>query len=156
MPRRVRIDVKQVCLATMLAAVIMPHMAAAALGQPETSAAADAQVLKGSIKSIDQVNYRVHTIELPSGTVLREFATVGGSVFAIAWSGPSMPNLRQSLGQYFDGYVAAAKARPGSHHQLVIQQDDWVVQSSGHMRAFTGRVYLPHEIPASVSLDELH
>jgi hypothetical protein len=156
MSRQARIDLKHVSLTAVLVAILLPRVAGAALGQPEASAAADAQALKGSIKSTDQASYRVHTIELPSGTVLREFATAGGSVFAVAWSGPSLPNLRQSLGQYFDEYVTAAKAKRGSHHQLVIRQDDLVVQSSGHMRAFTGRAYLPQGLPAGVSVDELH
>ena len=156
MPSPARIDFKHVCLATLVAAALLPRMAGAALGQPEASAAADALALKGSIKSTEQASYRIHTIELPSGAVLREFATPGGNVFAVAWSGPSLPNLRQSLGQYFDEYVTAAQAKRGSHHQLVIQQDDLVVQSSGHMRDFSGRAYVPRALPAGVTTDELH
>lgn len=155
MLRRPRIDFKYISLAAALTAALLPHVASAALGGPETAVAADAQILKASVKSTDRTNYRVHSIELPSGTVLREYAVVGGNVFAVAWSGPSLPNLRQALGQYFDGFVSGAKAQPGSHHHLEIRQSDLVVQSSGHMRAFTGRAYLPQEIPSGVSLAEL-
>jgi hypothetical protein len=30
------------------------------------------------------------------------------------------------------------------------------MQSSGHMRAFTGRAYLPRAVPPGVTEDELH
>ena len=66
-----------------------------------------------------------------------------------------MPNLRQTLGQYFDTYVAAAKAKHAGHHHLQIQQDDLVVQAGGHMRAFSGRAYLPQAVPAGVSIGDL-
>jgi Protein of unknown function (DUF2844) len=142
--------------AALLVATLAPHSARATLGEPETTIAADAAELKGSVKSTEQTNYRVHEIQLPSGTVLREFVTPGGSVFAVAWSGPSMPNLQQTLGSYFNTFVAAAKAPHGGHHMLQVQQDRFVMQSSGHMRAFSGRAYLPQALPAGVSLDELH
>jgi uncharacterized protein DUF2844 len=156
MLRPPQIHLRHISLGAILMAALLPHVAGAALGGPETTVAADAQVLKASVQSTDRTNYRVHTIALPSGTVLREYAVVGGNVFAVAWSGPSLPNLRQVLGQYFDGFVSGAKAQSGSHHHLEIRQSDLVVQSSGHMRAFTGRAYLPQGIPSGVSLDELH
>jgi Protein of unknown function (DUF2844) len=156
MLRRPRIDLRYISLAAILTAAVLPQVASAALGGPETAVAADAQVLKATLQSTDRTNYRVHTIELPSGTVLREYAVVGGSVFAVAWKGPSLPNLRQALGQYFDDFVTGAKAQTGAHHHLEIRQSDLVVQSSGHMRAFSGRAYLPQGLPSGVSLDELH
>jgi hypothetical protein len=143
-------------LTATLLVMLAPHAARATLGEPETTVASDVAELKGSVKSTQLTNYRVHEIQLPSGTVLREFATPGGSVFAVAWSGPSMPNLQQTLGSYFNTFVAAAKSPHGGHHVLQVQQDNFVMQSSGHMRAFSGRAYLPHAIPAGVSLDELH
>src|ERR1700738_4737929 len=53
---------------TMLAAALLPHLACAALGEPESTAKDDAQRLEASIKSTDHANYRVHEIQLPSGT----------------------------------------------------------------------------------------
>jgi len=155
MRRRLRNDLEHISLAVLLAAALLPPVANAALGGPETGVAADAQVLKASVASTARMAYTVHAIQLPSGTVLREYAVAGGNVFAVAWSGPSLPNLRQALGQYFDDYVSGARAQPGSHRHLEIRQSDLVVQSGGHMRAFTGRAYLPQGIPSGVSLDEL-
>jgi hypothetical protein len=140
----------------LLVTTLVPHLARATLGEPETTVASDAAEFKASVKSTEQTNYRVHEIQLPSGTVLREFATLGGSVFAVAWRGPALPNLQQTLGSFFAAYAAAAKAPHAGHHHLAVQQDNFVMQSSGHMRAFSGRAYLPQAIPAGVSLDELH
>jgi hypothetical protein len=142
-------------LTGLLLLCALAHPASAALGEAETTAAADADRLQGSLKAIERANYRVHEIQLPSGTLLREFATVGGTVFAVAWRGPSIPNLQQVLGGYFEAFTAAARAPHGGHHQLEVRQEDFVMQSGGHMRAFSGRAYLPKAVPAGVSLDEL-
>ncbi|HEY3657724.1 MAG TPA: DUF2844 domain-containing protein [Steroidobacteraceae bacterium] len=139
----------------MLAAVLLPHVASAALGEPEATVTDDVQQLKGSVKSMQRSNYRVHEIQLPSGTILREFAALDGNIFAVAWSGPAIPNLRQALGRYFDVYAAAAKVKHAGHRHLEIQQNDLVVQSSGHMRAFSGRAYLPQSLPAGITVAEL-
>src|ERR1700730_16225384 len=142
------------CVGALLVA-LMPRPACAAVGEPESSVTGDVQHLKGSIKSTLRSNYRVHEIQLPSGTVLREFAGVGGKVFAVAWSGPAIPDLRQALGRYFDVYVTAAQAKQGTRRHLLIEQNEFVMQSSGHMRAFSGRAYLPQALPPGTSADEI-
>jgi hypothetical protein len=63
--------------------------------------------------------------------------------------------LRQTLGQYFDNFVTAAQAKHADHHHLQIQRSDLVVQAGGHMRAFSGRAYLPQAVPAGVSIGDL-
>src|SRR5258708_36464889 len=85
------------CCMGALVVALVPRLASAALGEPESSITGEVQHLKGSIKSVLRSNYRVHEIQLPSGTVLREFAAIGGNVFAVAWSGPAIPDLRQAL-----------------------------------------------------------
>jgi hypothetical protein len=141
----------------MLFVALLPQRVYAALGGPESGVIDDASVLKGSIKSTERANYRVHEIQLSSGTVLREFAGTGGTVFAVAWRGPTIPNLRQALGHYFDAFVTVAQSKhAGGRTHLEIRQNEWVMQSSGHMRAFQGRAYLPQSLPAGVTLDEIH
>jgi hypothetical protein len=146
---------KCVLTSAVLAAALSPCIAEAGLGQPESTVQADAVQLKGSIKATEHAGYRVQEIQLPSGTLVREFVGSGGNVFAVAWSGPTVPNLRQTLGQYFDNFVAAAQAKHADHHHLQIQQSDLVVQAGGHMRAFSGRAYLPQAVPAGVSIGDL-
>jgi hypothetical protein len=139
----------------LLIAALSPCVAAAALGGLETSIQADAAQLRGSMKVAQHASYRSHEIQLPSGTMLREFAAMDGKVFAVAWSGPSIPNLRQTLGVYFDNYVTAAKARHAGRHHLEIHQSDLVVLAAGHMRAFAGLAYLPPAVPDGVTVGDL-
>jgi FAD/FMN-containing dehydrogenase len=138
-------------------ALLCPCIAAAALGEPESSVQADGALLRGSIKVSDHTNYRLHEIKLPSGTLVREFAGPDGKIFAVAWRGPAAPNLRQTFGRYFDTFAAAAgKTRHRSHSRLELRQKDLVVQSSGHMRAFSGLAYLPQALPTGVDAGDLH
>jgi hypothetical protein len=139
----------------VLAAALSPGIADAGLGQTASSVQTDAAQLKGSIKATEQAGYRVQEIQLPSGTLVREFVAPNGTVFAVAWNGPTVPNLRQTLGQYFDNFVAAAQAKHADHHHLQIQQSDLVVQAGGRMRAFTGRAYLPQAVPGGVNIGDL-
>jgi hypothetical protein len=138
-----------------LSAALIPCIAAAALGEPEASVQTDGAMFHGSIKTTEHAGYRVHEIQLPSGTTLREFAGSDGKVFAVAWNGPNVPNLRQTFGRYYDTFVTAARPKPSGHTHLQIQQNDLVVQSIGHMRAFVGRAYLPQAVPSGVDLGEL-
>jgi len=141
----------------MLGSLLRPGIALATLGEPEASVQSDIEHFQGSIKaSTEHTSFRVHEIQMPSGTLLREFVSLDGNVFGVAWNGPYMPNLRQLLGRYFDSYVSGAKLNHLDHSHLQIQQPDLVVQARGHMRAFSGRAYLPTGLPAGFNLGDLH
>jgi Protein of unknown function (DUF2844) len=142
-------------LAALLTSALGPNIAAAALGEPESSIQADAAKFQGAVNSSEHLTYRVDEITLASGTLVREYVSQSGAIFAIVWHGPTIPNLRQALGKYFDNYVAAAKNAPVNHRRLDISQTDLVVHASGHMRAFSGIAYLPQAIPSGVSVGEL-
>jgi hypothetical protein len=143
-------------LSLALIAGLSPRMASATLGEPEASVQTDAVQLQGSIKTMTNgAAYRVHEMQLPSGTALREYVAPDGNVFAVAWKGPMPPNLRQAFGQYFDSFVAAAKQRTGDRTHLQIQTADLVVQARGHARTFAGRAYLPASLPSGFDLGDL-
>ncbi len=133
----------------------LPLTASAALGEPEAALATEAQTLKSTVKVTERTAYRVHTLALPSGTVLREYATAGGNVFAVAWSGPTIPNLRQALGAHFAAFADAAQTNRLGRRHFQLEQTDLVMQSGGRMRAFAGRAYLPQELPAGINVDDL-
>jgi hypothetical protein len=139
----------------LLAGALSPCIATAALGEPQSSVDGDAVQLHGTRKVSEGPLYRQHEILLPSGTRLREYSGAGGRVFAIAWDGPAVPNLRQALGAYFDSYVTAAKDNRMGRHHLQFHQDDLVVKAGGHARAFTGLAYLQSALPSGVSAGEL-
>jgi hypothetical protein len=139
------------------AALLRVTPADAALGAPHASIAGDQATLAASIKATAHGAYTVHELTLPSGTLVREYDTAAGTVFAVAWNGPAKPNLSQLLGNYFADFVAAAKSSPGpgGRNHLNLSRSDLVIQAGGHMRAYFGRAYLVGAIPAGVSRDEL-
>jgi hypothetical protein len=138
-----------------LCAALGTAPALAALGEAEATASNDAQRAGGSIHSIQRATYRVHEIQLPSGTVLREFVGADGTVFGVAWQGPAQPNLRQALGRYFDTYISAQAGKHARGH-VEVRQDGFVAQSHGHMRSFSGRAFLSDAVPSTMALQELH
>jgi len=140
-----------------LVAALFPHVASATLGQPEITVQTDVELAHATIKSSeDRTAYRVHEIQMPSGTVLREFVAPNGNVFAVAWQGPTRPDLRQVLGRYFDAFGSTPRSKFSDRRHVQIQQGDLVLQSGGHMRALSGRAYLQSAIPSGVNLGDLH
>jgi hypothetical protein len=145
------------CVITTAAAVAAAWsgVACATLGQAEASIQSESQVSKATIKEQMVGSYRVHEIQQASGTVIREYAGLDGKVFAVTWHGPFLPNLRETLGQYFDEYSAAAPSARMDRNHLAIKQDDLVVLAGGHMRAYHGIAYLPQAVPSGVSTGDL-
>ena len=124
-----------------------------ALGQPESSVAADQQILRGELRQEARASYNVHQIRAANGVVWKEFASPAGMVFAISWQAPHMPNLEQMLGSSLvDLQVAMQSSAPRrTRGPLVIRTGKLVFVSGGHMRAFHGFAYIPGLVPANVS-----
>ena len=139
-----------------LGAVSVTLPAFAALGGDATSVDADVARMKGQAHATPVVGYTVSAITLPTGTVVNEYISAAGKVFAVTWKGPSVPNLQQTLGSYFAAFRAAGAApHGGNHHQLRVQQSDFVMQTAGHMRAWRGMAYVPSLLPPNFSLDDI-
>jgi hypothetical protein len=129
----------------------------AALGGDTASVASDADALQGVIHSTPLQQYDIRDIASGNGMRLREFQNRSGVVFAVVWSGPAMPDLQKLLGASYQTYTTALAAanHPGLKRPLRIATSDLVVESEGHMRAYTGRAYLPALIPAGTSPADL-
>jgi hypothetical protein len=136
-------------------AALWSCVASATLGEEESSIGAEPQLANASIKETPLGSYRVHEIVQPFGTVIREYAGLDGKVFAVTWHGPFSPNLRQTLGSYFDQYVAAAPAGRQDRNHVQVLTSKLVVQVGGHMRAYSGRAYLPQALPNGVTAGDL-
>jgi hypothetical protein len=155
-PKRTQSSASIVLLASIaLAMLALPFCASATLGGNSTSTEVDRASMKATLRMLPNVKYTVHEIRTPSGTTLREYVSSTGTVFAVAWQGPVMPDLRQALGSYFDRYTEAAGRKHAGHRHLAIREPDFVVQSNGHMRSFSGRAYLPHLLPQGVTVEEI-
>jgi len=128
----------------------------AALGDNSASPQSDAVRMNGTLRSISSAQYTIQEIRTPGGQTIREFVSAGGSVFGVAWEGPTTPDLQQLLGSYFEQFRQISgqlQGQPGG--PLVIETPNLVVQQSGHLRAFRGRAYLPAALPNGVQASEI-
>jgi hypothetical protein len=146
---RVNVELAGLCLALLLAS----SPAAAALGEAVSSVSADQAQMEATLQVTGADKYSVHELQLPSGTTVKEYVSTAGSVFAVSWQGPSLPDLRQVLGKYFDVYTAALKVQGARSRQL--ESSGLVIQSGGRMRAFFGRVYVPQMLPRGVLAEDI-
>lgn len=131
--------------------------ALASLGGDVTSVEADGTQMKATAKIAPNSGYQVHEMKAPTGTVVKEYVSPAGRVFAVSWHGPFLPDMQQVLGAYFQQFSAALQAQQHQygHHPLNIQGPGLVVQTGGHMRAYSGRAYIPSMLPQGVQADEI-
>jgi hypothetical protein len=140
--------------------IALTSPAFAALGGNASSVQTDQAHMKATaqIRMAPNGAYSVHELQSPYKTVVREFISSDGRVFGVAWQGPFIPNMQQILGTYFQQYSAAAKeakSKYAGRRPMNIQQPGLVVQTSGHMRAYWGRAYVPDMVPQGVSAEEI-
>ena len=142
----------------LLLMLAVPFTLSASLGGDTTSVQADVAKMQGSLRSSSESSYTVHEIQMPTGVTVKEFVGQNGRVFAVSWTGPVHPDLRQLLGAYFDPYIQAVQelnAQRHGHGPVIIDKPGLMARVSGHMRAFQGRVYVPQLVPAGVHAEEL-
>jgi hypothetical protein len=142
-----------------LCTLAFPIPATASLGDDVGSVQADKAHMRGVQRSTRTELYTIHEIKAPDGTVVREYVSSGGKIFAVAWHGPFLPDLRQLLGLYSERFSQASQSRnnnrPRVRGPLVIQEPGLVVHSGGHMRAYSGRAYIPDQVPQGVNIEEI-
>ncbi len=131
--------------------------ALASLGGDLNSVAADRAHMNASVNVTPSGEYDIHEMQSPGGTVVAEYVSSAGKVFAVAWHGQFPPQMQQILGAYFPQYTAAlqAQAKHYGHRPLNIQTPGFVLQTGGHMRAYFGRAYIPDMLPQSIKADEI-
>jgi len=141
--------------ATGLFALMVASQTHASLGGPASTVEADRAHIGATHRLLADPRFTLHELQVPSGATVREYVSpTTGTVFGIAWQGPTMPDLRQLLGSHFDQYASAVAARR-SRGPVVIQLPGLVVQSSGRMRAFSGRAYVPEALPPGVRAEDI-
>lgn len=138
-------------------AAVIP--ARAALGKRATSVAADQLRMKGQMRRSVRAGYQVDKITTPAGTLVKEFISPSGIVFAVSWRGPVMPNLAQTLGHTYFGMLKTAEKRERTalgHNHVQLRTPQLIVHAGGHMRLFYGVAYVPSLLPPNVSISDLH
>jgi len=146
---------KSILTIATCALVAVPAVSRAGLGADLNSIEADRAQLRATVQMLAAPRYTVHELQVPGGTMVREFVGASGIVFAVTWRGPFMPDLRQMLGAHFDAYQSAVRVNRTGRARVSVLQPDLVVHSGGHQRAFFGQAYLPQALPAGVTTEEL-
>ena len=140
----------------LTAALVTAPAAPAGLGEGTASIARDHAALHGHALQITPMqSYDRHELTTASGTKVREYASRDGTVFAVAFAGPSVPDLKVLLGARYDEYARAVAARAGNHHVLSINSPGLVMQVIKLPRGLIGRAHVPALLPAGVSPGDL-
>jgi hypothetical protein len=154
----VKVDTNFFCL-VMLVGILSPaRQAQATLGEGADSIVRDRKAL--SAKQLSTTCHASYTIQeiASEATTIREYLTLSGVVFAIAWNGLVNPDLTTLLGSYAGEFEEAKQQSPSSpgQRQLTVRSNRVVVETGGHMRDLRGRAYLPALLPGGVSVDEIN
>lgn len=130
----------------------------AELGGDESGISRDAAVTRMELRAVapSEKRFRVHELRDTARNVsVRQYANPDGKVFGVAWDGQTKPDLSQVLGPYFTRYTNAAAGRIMTRQIRNIDQPDFVLRVSGHMRHFTGSAWVPGLVPADVDPAEM-
>jgi hypothetical protein len=150
-PARRRAATALIVLGSLLAPT-----AYAGLGEAVDSVQRDHVALHGTTLAVTPMQaYDLHEITTADGTRVRQYVSRSGTVFAVAWSGRSMPDLHVLLAQHYEQYLAAATAHRGSHHVLNVATAGLVLNVTKLPRASTGSAHVPALVPAGTSVQEL-
>jgi hypothetical protein len=126
----------------------------ATLGEHADSVVSDRKALSAVQRApVTRKGYTIQEFQ----SVVMEYISPAGVVFAIAWSGLSQPDLTPLLGSYLDVYQQALREFPRERgkRQFKVKANGVIVEKWGHMRSVHGRAYIPALIPSGVSVDEI-
>jgi hypothetical protein len=126
----------------------------ASLGSTPSNTGNTTLAARKSLVSSSSVPYTDIWKTLENGTVRHEYVDNNNVVFAVSWSGPYLPDLRETLGSHFDTLVEESKKRRG-HPQIMINRSDVVINSGGHPGSFEGRAYIPGTMPAGFTPNDI-
>lgn len=101
-------------------------------------------------------NYVTRDTLLATGTRVCEYVSSNGIVFAVAWEGPVLPDMKALLGMHFDTMVAESARSPvAGRSPMAVSRPEVVIHSGGHMRAFEGSAWIPGELPRGFTADDV-
>ena len=140
--------------ALLLAGLLIANHASAHLGGDEASIMTDAQALGAMAVRVPGVGFNRFDIKLARGAV-HEYSTPSGQVFAITFSGGARPALGPLLGDYLDAFTAGLAHQSGNHRSAGVDTSTLKATLSGPPNAVSGRIWLPTQVPAQVSIESL-
>ena len=146
---------------------ILTAPAYASLGDNITRSPASTRVSKhnttplpGAVLMTTAAFSRSETL-LDSGGKITEFSDSSGTIFAVAWDAPTMPDLSALLGSYKTSWLESQRAENNklgptlSSRHFSANAGDWSIVSTGRLRAYRGYSWLRSAIPPGFDLTEL-
>jgi hypothetical protein len=145
----------RVLTSTLFCSIVAPAMAG--VGQPLESIERDAAAIGGHVTEREGTGkFSVREIVAPGDTRVREYVSPSGIVFAAAWIGQSMPDLKVLLASYYARYALQATANEHGAKVLVVDSPDFVLRIVKLPRSMAGAAYLPSLMPEGVSAGDLN
>lgn len=148
--------------AAILSVLAIPTFACAALGEapnrPANSAQARLFHAAPTILTPTGSSYTKQATTTIDGGTLVEYVNAQGMVFAVRWDAPTMPDMAALLGSYkihLDQAQTEGRIKARSPRALNAQHGDWIIVSSGHLRAFSGYSLLKSIMPSQFDMKEL-
>ena len=130
--------------------------AQAGLGDPADSVQRDATALRArTLATMSEAGYDLHEITTVEGTVVREYVSPAGVVFAVTWSGRNRPDLSILLGKHYDAYLKAASVPHVNHKVFSLQTDALVVRIMKLSRGFAGEAHVPAMLPGGTKAQDI-
>jgi hypothetical protein len=138
--------------AWLMAAVLglLGGAARAELGGDANSVRAEARQAQASLHVSTFGAYDVHEMQAPNGATVRQFVDRRGKVFAVAWRSRGPANLSTLLGRHYATYRTLGAQRIDLHHGA-LHSPGLVVEVGGVLDRFSGRAYVPGDLPAGLS-----
>jgi Protein of unknown function (DUF2844) len=145
----------KIFLAVFVALLLASSTGWAVLGEYENSVTTDQQRMHAQLREAAGQGYSVKQLSSANGKVVKEYVSPAGLVFEVSWHSPTMPDLRQLLGSYFQQMQQAtqSQSRRQRRRSLVVKTKDFVLVSGGHMRSFHGVAYVPSLMPPNVTAE---
>jgi len=98
--------------------------------------------------------YAVHAYTNRSGVNVKEYVSATDVVFAVTWSGPTLPDMKNLLGSYFESYIYSLSTQQNRKYASVIHPH-LVFTSTGGARFFNGYAYDPRLMPVGFHAKDL-
>jgi Protein of unknown function (DUF2844) len=132
--------------------------AVAELNGTVSSVDIDREYVRGEVTATPQSGCTIYEIKDGNGTLIREYVSPTGRVFAIAWEGHFVPEMEHFLGSLFQEYSTAIYAGHPSHgwrQSVLIYTPTLTFENGGHLGWYFGRAYVPSNVPNTFRVEDI-
>lgn len=118
----------------------------------------DRDYVAGKVATTLHLGSMVYEITDRNGTIIREYASPTGRIFAISWEGHFLPEMEHFLGNLFEQYAIAMRSGQKTRNwrqPIFLQTPDLTFENSGHTGWYQGRAYLESGVPNGFLISDI-